>query len=517
MHPLNFAIHAKFSDQIFSSSESRSPLEMEIKKTQILLLSALLLSSLVLKTPGKSCSEADYQFFKAKSKPVSNIDISHFTAFKKPPEPIQEGLKEKDIIHKLPGQPPVSFKQYGGYITINATVGRALYYYFTEAQDTMVAKDLPLLLWLAGGPGCSSLGIGAMQELGPFRVGSDGKTLYKNQYAWNHVANVLFLESPAGVGFSYSNTTSDFMKVGDRKTAADNYIFILNWLERFPEYKNRDFYIAGESYAGHYVPQLAHNIVYHNKKANRTIINLKGILVGNALINDETDTLGLIDYFASHALISSESSRKLHNCNFSSNAETSDECHDIVKKLKNVAGNINIYNIYYPLCLDGNLTSIPKRFSIMEFDPCTVYYVYSYLNLPEVQEAIHANVTKLYYDWQPCSEVLKHWEDRSSTVLPFIQELMENGVRVWIFSGDVDGRMPVTSTQYSIEVMNVTTLNPWHAWYRDGEVGGYVQEYRDNLTFVTVRGAGHEVPSYKPDRALSLVSHFIAGTPLPKQ
>ena len=69
------------------------------------------------------------------------------------------------------------------------------------------------------------------------------------------------------------------MEGGDTKTAADNYIFILNWLERFPEYKDRDFYIAGESYAGHYVPQLAHNIVYHNKKANKTIINLKGILV----------------------------------------------------------------------------------------------------------------------------------------------------------------------------------------------------------------------------------------------
>lgn len=53
----------------------------------------------------------------------------------------------------------------------------------------------------------------------------------------------------------------------------------MNWLERFPEYKNRDFYIAGESYAGHYVPQLAHNILYHNKKANKTIINLKGIMV----------------------------------------------------------------------------------------------------------------------------------------------------------------------------------------------------------------------------------------------
>ena len=56
-------------------------------------------------------------------------------------------------------------------------------------------------------------------------------------------------------------------------------MFLVNWLERFPEYKDRDFYISGESYAGHYVPQLAHTILYHNKKANKTIINLKGIIV----------------------------------------------------------------------------------------------------------------------------------------------------------------------------------------------------------------------------------------------
>ncbi|KAJ7949226.1 Carboxypeptidase [Quillaja saponaria] len=117
-----------------------------------------------------------------------------------------------------------------------------------------------------------------MQELGPFRVHSDGKTLYTNRFSWNHAANVLFLESPVGVGFSYSNTKSDYDKNGDRSTAAENYVFLVNWLERFPEYKNRDFYIAGESYAGHYVPQLAHTILYHNK-SNKTIINLKGILV----------------------------------------------------------------------------------------------------------------------------------------------------------------------------------------------------------------------------------------------
>ena len=92
-------------------------------------------------------------------------------------------------------------------------------------------------------------------------------------------ANVIFLESPAGVGFSYSNTTSDYEESGDSKTAEDAYIFLVNWLERFPEYKTRAFYISGESYAGHYVPQLSATILSHNLYNNRTIVNLQGILV----------------------------------------------------------------------------------------------------------------------------------------------------------------------------------------------------------------------------------------------
>ena len=89
---------------------------------------------------------------------------------------------------------------------------------------------------------------------------------------------MLFLESPAGVGFSYSNTTSDYV-TGDTKTAADAYTFIINWLERFPEYQTRDFFITGESYAGHYIPQLAQLILHNNKITNQTVINLKGIAV----------------------------------------------------------------------------------------------------------------------------------------------------------------------------------------------------------------------------------------------
>ena len=86
------------------------------------------------------------------------------------------------------------------------------------------------------------------------------------------VANVIFLESPAGVGFSYSYAS---VESGDSGTAVDAYLFLLNWLERFPEYKGRDFYIAGESYAGHFAPEIAHAGLRHASPD----INLKGVMV----------------------------------------------------------------------------------------------------------------------------------------------------------------------------------------------------------------------------------------------
>uniref|UniRef100_A0A8R7UIX5 Carboxypeptidase n=1 Tax=Triticum urartu TaxID=4572 RepID=A0A8R7UIX5_TRIUA len=187
-------------------------------------------------------------------------------------------MKAADKITALPGQPEgVDFDQYGGYVTVDAENGRALFYYLVESPSG--ASDKPLVLWLNGGPGCSSLGYGAMQELGPFRVTEDNKTLSRNVNAWNNVANVIFLESPAGVGYSYSNTSSDYDLSGDERTADDAYVFLVKWLERFPEYKDRAFYISGESYAGHYVPELAATILLHNTYNNRTVINLQGILV----------------------------------------------------------------------------------------------------------------------------------------------------------------------------------------------------------------------------------------------
>ncbi|XP_038719994.1 serine carboxypeptidase-like 40 [Tripterygium wilfordii] len=460
--------------------------------------------------------------YKSKMNLNAGIDTTIFdakhTMINKANFQCQAGLKERDRIDRLPGQPNVDFAHYGGYVTVDKSAGRALYYYFVEAAPPQPTESLPLLLWLNGGPGCSSLAYGAMEELGPFRVRSDGKTLFRNRYSWNNAANMLFLESPAGVGFSYSNRTSDYDDLaGDRSTAADNYVFLVNWLQRFPEYKGGEFYISGESYAGHYVPQLAHTILHHNKICNKTIINLKGIIIGNAVINDEADIRGRYDYLESHAVISDDTGYQIRKyCNFSPEAvKQSSQCSKATEEARKNMEFLDIYNIYAPNCFNDNVTVKPKPGSILNFDPCSDYYVITYLNRPDVQAAMHANVTKLTHDWQPCSDVLGEWKDSPSTILPILKELTENKLRVWVFSGDTDGRIPVTATKYSIKKMKLDVKTLWHPWFIAGEVGGYTQVYEGELTFATVRGAGHEVPSYQPIRALSLIKHFLHGTPLP--
>ncbi|KAL8097087.1 hypothetical protein AgCh_030258 [Apium graveolens] len=410
----------------------------------------------------------------------------------------QDGLKEADKVESLPGQPDgATFEQYSGYVTVDPVAGRALFYYFAQSENS---SSQPLVLWLNGGPGCSSFGNGAMMELGPFRVNSDGKTLSQNKYAWNDVANVLFLESPAGVGFSYSNRTSDFA-TGDKKTAEDSYTFLINWLERFPEYKTRDFFITGESYAGHYIPQLAQLILHNNKITNQTIINLKGIAIGNAYIDEETQNKGTIDYFWSHAMISDEAREGIFlNCDFSPNVNVSETCETFLEQVD--LGDIDPYDIYAPLCSPQN-----GSFSTSGFDPCSGNYIDTYLNTPQVQASLHVTIPPKF--WSSCSAKV-NWTEAPATVLPVIKELMNSGISVWLYSGDTDGVVAVTTTRYAIDLLQTSVKTQFYPWYNQAEVGGYAVGY-ENLTFVTVRGSGHFVPSYQPSRGLAMFSSFLAG------
>ena len=145
---------------------------------------------------------------------------------------------------------------------------------YTESQKSPDTD--PLIWWSNGGPGCSGL-LGFLTEHGPFRTSATSGGLDPFPFAWNTLANTLYVEAPAGVGFSFSDNPNDYT-TGDARTAADNFEAIKQFLIRFPHLQTNDFYISAESYGGHYVPTLAQVIVNEG-----TLPSFKGFLLGNPL------------------------------------------------------------------------------------------------------------------------------------------------------------------------------------------------------------------------------------------
>lgn len=131
---------------------------------------------------------------------------------------------------------------YSGYLK-TLSDSRKLHYIMIYSESKTPALD-PLVMWLNGGPGCSSL-LGMLQEIGPYLVGNnytDGMPLTRNPYSWTRNANVVFLESPAGVGYSI-NTDHNY-KYTDENTADDAYAALKDLLTtKFPNFRNSKFFV----------------------------------------------------------------------------------------------------------------------------------------------------------------------------------------------------------------------------------------------------------------------------------
>lgn len=455
------------------------------------------------------------------------ITILFFLSFIKSIKSLQEELyqddQESDRVFNLPGQPkspPLS--HFSGYIAVNRENGRALFYWFFEAQTEPSKR--PLLLWLNGGPGCSSIGYGAAVELGPLRVKRYGAGLEFNKYAWNKEANLLFLESPVGVGFSYTNTSSDLSILNDGFVAEDAYSFLVNWLRRFPQYQAHDFYISGESYAGHYVPQLAELVYDRNKdRKNYPYINFKGFIVGNPETNDYYDSKGLVEYAWSHSVVSDQVYRLVNRvCDFKL-INWTDECNNAMNKVFDQYKDIDIYNIYAPKCnlaqtssstyeTKAKMSFSGRRRMYSGYDPCFSNYAEEYFNKPEVKKSLHAHVDG---KWQVCNDsILSTYKFTVFSILPIYSKLIKAGLRIWIYSGDADGRVPVIGSRYCVEALGLPLKSQWQPWYHKKQVGGRFVEYQ-GLTMVTIRGAGHLVPLNKPEEALVLIRTYLMGQQLP--
>ncbi|XP_048603137.1 serine carboxypeptidase-like 42 [Brassica napus] len=104
-------------------------------------------------------------------------------------------------------------------------------------------------------------------------------------------------------------------------------------------------------------------------------------------------------------------------------------------------------------------------------------------------------------------------------MLPILKRIIQNKTSVWIFSGDQDSVVPLLGSRTLVRELahdlNFSTTLPYGPWFHKDQVGGWVTEYGELLTFATVRGAAHMVPYAQPSRALHLFSGFVRGRRLP--
>jgi vitellogenic carboxypeptidase-like protein len=205
----------------------------------------------------------------------------------------------------------VSFamRQYAGLVTVNSLAVGQLFYWFFEISDASKNNKMtPLIVWLNGGPGASSM-TGLMAEMGPYRLTKEGR-LTPNPHSWSSVAHVLFFDQPVGTGYSAVRDDNGYVSNQD-EMAAQLYRAMQGFFALHPEYLENPMFICGESYAGKYVPSISHYIHERNAELALTkapdddvVINLKGIAIGNGQmwpvlqarsVPDFAIALGLID------------------------------------------------------------------------------------------------------------------------------------------------------------------------------------------------------------------------------
>lgn len=438
---------------------------------------------------------------------------------------------EQEITY-LPGAPEgwnSTFQMYSGYMSINSNTNSSYFYWFVTSQRDPVTD--PLLLWMNGGPGASSL-MGFFTEHGPFRPNPDGETLAMYPYAWNRIANVLYVEAPVGVGFSYSDVSLEYI-TNDNKTAAQNYEFLLNWFEAFPEYQANDFWITGESYAGKYCPQLAAQVLDGIEAGNTPWLNMKGIMVGNP--GTESDWYGAPDEYAflttlyNHFIIPQANYTAAHAaCNwgdFLSNCDTvytdpTSDCRKAtIAALTYLPDVIDPYDLYAPVCLSDNPeaakrwdSTLRKRHPVLNlassgvtFYPCIDDFMSAYLNQPDVQEAIHVMPTNWKYEGG-----IVYLNEYVQSVIPLWQRFItDTDWNLVVFSGDVDAAVPTVGTERWINCLDLPIVNGWRPWMYDGQTAGFVQDF-SRMTFITIKGAGHMVPYYLPAQGYEFFAQYMS-------
>lgn len=278
----------------------------------------------------------------------------------------------------------------------------------------------------------------------------------------------------------------------------------------FPDLQTNDFYIAGESYAGKYVPALAYTIHQNNPK-QKLVINLKGIAIGNGY-SDPINQLEYGDYLYQLGLydantrdrvkeIEQQGFQMIRNEEWEKAARLFDSLMDGDLQnhsiFKNVTGFQDYFNLLYPS------SPLDTELELMK----------TYVQRNDVRAAIHVGNATFHTDDTVEEELI---EDSVQSVAPWISELLSY-YKVLIYNGQLDIIVPYPLTVNYLQKLEFNGADDYKTadrfqWKVGADIAGYVKQ-AGNLTEILVRDAGHMVPADQPQWALDMISRFVSNKP----
>lgn len=405
-----------------------------------------------------------------------------------------------------------------GYIKLPNKDDDHYFYWFVESRSAP-EKD-PLVLWLTGGPGCSSM-MALLAENGPCHVQSDLSTKL-NKYSWNGEANVIWLDQPTGVGYSYGPKVD--YDSGELNVAENIYWFLQEFLKSHPALEGREFFVTGESYGGHYVPATASYILQANMlrhlKPGALHINLAGIAVGNGLTDPAVQYQHSVDMaFNSYnvSLLDEQAIEDMRKAQL--------VCHELILQCQRdrltcfdamefcfgalegpyyVSGR-NPYDIRQA-CHEEN---VMKCFHFEHID--------EYLNSPAVLAELGVDVHKSK-PWRECDATVGAGFvfDEMLSSADDVKLLLEAGVRVLIYAGDADLMCNWVGNQAWVMQLEWSgrkqfTEAPNRPFVVSEEKdAGRVRSF-ENLAFIRVFDSGHMVPMDQPLVSFEMINRFLRG------
>ncbi|XP_071717412.1 serine carboxypeptidase-like 16 [Rutidosis leptorrhynchoides] len=420
------------------------------------------------------------------------------------------------IIKTLPGFPSdLPFTLETGYVGVGENDDAQFFYYFVESQRDPLHD--PLLLYLTGGPGTPAL-YPFLYQIGPLSINLERSsrgniTLELNPYSWTQAANVIFLDLPAGVGFSYA-TTLEASKSGDSILATHCYDFIKKWIVEHPRFSNNPLYISGISYMGILVPVVTLRAFNGNERGDQRL-NIKGCLIVSPLTDKFSDFNARVEYAHRLALISDdiyESTKEACHGNYVYTDPKNDLCSNNLERVNECISGINLSNILEPLCDDANPT-----------EACTdtrKIYLESWANSKDVQKALHIregtietweqNNDMIHYDFKKNDTVYYSYDIFSS--ISYHKQLTTKNCQVLILGGDHDMTFPYVGTLGWIGSLGLSTKSPWNPWFANNQVAGYRTTFAKDeysLNYATIKGAGHSTALYKPQETSVIVDEWL--------